>query len=196
MESYLCSWIGRVNIVKMTVLMKPIYILNVVPIKFPMVFYRIKKKKKALLKFVWNHQSCRRLGFDPRVWKIPWRRKWQPTLVFLSGKISCTEGAWQATDHKVTKESDMTDRATECKPPWIAKAILRKNNKARGITLPEFKLHYKAIVIRAVWYWPRDKPKHMQSTNIWQRSQDTQEKTVSLINGAGIIGYSHVKEWK
>ena len=30
--------------------------------------------------------QCRRLGFDPWVRKIPWRRKWQPTPVFLPGK--------------------------------------------------------------------------------------------------------------
>ena len=30
--------------------------------------------------------QCRRYRFSPQVWKIPWRRKWQPTLVFLSGK--------------------------------------------------------------------------------------------------------------
>ena len=33
--------------------------------------------------------QCRRhkkLGFDPRVWKIPWRRAWQPTPVFLLGE--------------------------------------------------------------------------------------------------------------
>ena len=30
--------------------------------------------------------QCRRRGFYPWVGKIPWRRKWQPTLVFLSGK--------------------------------------------------------------------------------------------------------------
>ena len=29
--------------------------------------------------------QCRRHGFDPWVGKIPWRRKWQPTLVFLPG---------------------------------------------------------------------------------------------------------------
>ena len=29
---------------------------------------------------------CRRLGFDPWIRKIPWRRKWQPTSVFLPGK--------------------------------------------------------------------------------------------------------------
>ena len=30
--------------------------------------------------------QCRRCGFNPWVGKIPWRRKWQPTLVFLSEK--------------------------------------------------------------------------------------------------------------
>ena len=30
--------------------------------------------------------QCRRCGFDPWVRKIPWRRKWQPTPVFLPGK--------------------------------------------------------------------------------------------------------------
>ena len=30
--------------------------------------------------------QCRKLGLDPWVWKIPWRRKWQPTPVFLSEK--------------------------------------------------------------------------------------------------------------
>ena len=30
--------------------------------------------------------ACRRCGFDPWVGKIPWRRKWQPTPVFLPGK--------------------------------------------------------------------------------------------------------------
>ena len=33
-----------------------------------------------------NSLQCRRWGFDPQVWKIPWRRKWQPTAVFLPGK--------------------------------------------------------------------------------------------------------------
>jgi len=31
--------------------------------------------------------QCRRCGFDPWVGKIPWRRKWQPTPVFLPGKF-------------------------------------------------------------------------------------------------------------
>ena len=48
--------------------------------------------------------QCRRLGLDPWVGKIPWRRKWQPTTVFLPGK-SMDRGAWQTTVHGVAKES-------------------------------------------------------------------------------------------
>ena len=35
--------------------------------------------------------QCRTRGFSPWVGKIPWRRKWQPTLVFLPGEPLCTE---------------------------------------------------------------------------------------------------------
>ena len=50
---------------------------------------------------------CRRHGFNPWVRKIPWRGKWQPTPVCLLGN-PLDRGAWQATVHGVTKESDMT----------------------------------------------------------------------------------------
>ena len=34
-----------------------------------------------------NPPQCRRLGFNPWVGKIPWRRKWQLILIFLPGKL-------------------------------------------------------------------------------------------------------------
>ena len=42
------------------------------------------------------------------------------------------------------------------KRPWVAKAVLRKNNGAEGINLPEFRLYYKATVIERVWYGHRN----------------------------------------
>ena len=50
------------------------------------------------------------IGFNPWVGKIPWRRKWQPTPVFLlvKSKIPIDRGTWQATVHGV-EESPMTE---------------------------------------------------------------------------------------
>ena len=46
-----------------------------------------------------RHKRCR---FDPWVGKMPWNRKWQLTLVFLSGKF-LDRGVWWATVYEVTK---------------------------------------------------------------------------------------------
>ena len=72
------------------------------------IFTKLKYRKL----FLFGKEStcqCRRCGFDPWVRKIPGRRKRQPTLVFLPGK-SHRQGAWQATVHEFTEESDMTQQ--------------------------------------------------------------------------------------
>jgi len=37
------------------------------------------------------------------------------------------------------------------------KVLLRKENRSGGITLPDYKLYYKTIIIRAEWYWKKNR---------------------------------------
>ena len=56
--------------------------------------------------------QCRRCGFDSWVGEMAWRRKWQPTPVFLPGN-SLYRGAWWVTVHGVTKSwTQLSDGTT------------------------------------------------------------------------------------
>ena len=76
---------------------------------FPFYFKSFSTQLALVVKTAYQCRRHQRCGFNPWIGKIPWKRAWQPTAVFLPGESPGTEEPGGLYSPQGRKESDQTD---------------------------------------------------------------------------------------
>ena len=103
------------------------------------LLWRLSNQKSAC--------QCKRLRFNPWVRKIPWRRKWQPAPVFLSGK-SC--GQRSLKGHKESAYHCRRCRRLRFNP-WVRKIPRRRARQPTPVFLPGEFHGQRSLVGHSLW---------------------------------------------
>ena len=89
-------------------------------------------------------------------WKNQYNENEYTTQSYLQNQCNpyqATNGIFQRT----RMQNFIICMEIQKKKPQIAKVVLTKENGTGGINLPDFRLYYKATVIKTVWYWHKDR---------------------------------------